>query len=49
MHHWLPAQTAVTLDSNDLTVIPEPSTYAAFFGLGALALAVIRRRMKQAA
>jgi hypothetical protein len=39
------AQTAVTLDSNDITVVPEPATYAIFFGLGALILVVIRRRL----
>jgi hypothetical protein len=43
------AQTAVTLDSNDLTVVPEPATYAALFGLGALVLVAIRRRAKKAA
>lgn len=30
--------------STGITAIPEPSTYAAFFGLGALALGVLRRR-----
>ncbi len=39
------AQTAVTLDSNAITVIPEPSTYVALFGLGALTLVIIRRRI----
>lgn len=49
MNARLLAQTGVTLDSNDLTVIPEPSTYAAIFGFGALAFVIIRRRMKKAA
>lgn len=43
------AQTAVTLESNSVTIVPEPATYAALFGLGALTLVVIRRRMKKAA
>ncbi len=43
------AQTAVTLDSNDITVVPEPASYAAFIGLAALALVVIRRRTREAA
>ena len=37
------AQTAVTLDSNDITVIPEPAT-AALLGLGATVLLFARRR-----
>lgn len=48
MNARLLAQTAVTLQSNDITIIPEPSTYAALFGLGALTLAVIRRRRAKA-
>lgn len=49
MNARLLAQTAVTLDRNNLTAIPEPSTYAAIIGFGALAFVLIRRRMKQAA
>jgi len=30
----------------NLAAIPEPSTYAALFGLGALGLAVLRRRVR---
>jgi len=41
------AQTAVTFESNNLTVVPEPSSYAALLGLGALSLVAFRRRMKE--
>jgi hypothetical protein len=40
------AQTAVTLQSNDVTIVPEPATYAALLGFGILCLVIIRRRMK---
>lgn len=43
------AQTAVTFDSNEVTIVPESSSYAALLGLGALSLVGIRRRVKQAA
>lgn len=41
------AQTAVTFESNDVTVVPEPASYAALLGLGALSLVAIRRRIKK--
>jgi hypothetical protein len=40
------AQTAVTLQSNDITIVPEPATYAVLLGFGTLCLVIIRRRMK---
>jgi len=43
------AQSAVTLESNDITVIPEPATYVALFGLAAISMVLLRRRTKQAA
>ncbi len=43
------AQTAVTMDSNAITVIPEPTVYAGLFGVCALAVTAIRRRMKKSA
>ena len=43
------AQTAVTLQSNDITMVPEPVSYATLFGLGALTLVLLRRRRKQVA
>ena len=43
------AQTAVTLESNNVTVVPEPGSYATLFGLGALTLVLLRRRRKQVA
>src|SRR5690606_26152756 len=41
------AQTAVTLDNNDVTAVPEPSTYAAILGLTALASVIVRRRTRR--
>lgn len=38
------AQTAVTLESNDITVVPEPGSYATLLGLGALSLILLRRQ-----
>lgn len=35
---------SVSLDDISVSIIPEPSTYAAMFGLLALALAIVRRR-----
>ncbi len=43
------AQTAVTLESNNVTVVPEPGSYATLFGVGALTLVLLRRRRKQVA
>jgi hypothetical protein len=40
--------TTPRFDEFNLVAIPEPSTYAAIFGLGALGLVVLRRRMKKA-
>lgn len=36
--------TAISLDAQSLTAIPEPSTYAVLAGLGVLVVAIMRRR-----
>lgn len=47
MNARLLAQTAVTLDSNSITAIPEPSALTFLMGLGILGATCTRRRLKR--